>query len=108
MGADPHFVLTGSMVIAFAVGVARAWGRGRGATWGPRLLSLYGLGLIAAGAFVADPMNGFPAGAPQGHPAAGSLHGVLHIAVGGIGFLGLVAACFVIASRFGSAGQRLA
>jgi hypothetical protein len=43
-----NFVLTGSMVIAFAVGVARALGQGRGATWGPRLLGVFGLGLIAA------------------------------------------------------------
>lgn len=55
-----NFVLTGSMVIAFAAGVARALGQGRGATWGPRLLGAFGLGLIAAGFFVADPMDGFP------------------------------------------------
>jgi hypothetical protein len=101
-----NFALTGSMVVAFAVGAARALGRGRGGTWGPRLLGLYGLGLIAAGAFVADPMNGFPIGAPQGHPAAASLHGMLHIGAAGIGFLGLLGACFVISTRFASTGQR--
>ena len=101
-----NFMLTGSMVVACATGVARALGRGRGGTWGPRLLGLYGLGLIAAGAFVADPMNGFPIGAPEGHPAVASLHGVLHIAAAGAGFAGLVAACFVISARFASTGQR--
>jgi len=101
-----NFALTGSMVVAFAVGVARALGQGRGATWGPRLLGVFGLGLIAAGFFVADPMDGFPAGAPQGHPAVASMHGMLHIAAAGVAFLGLIAACFVIAARFSSMGQR--
>src|SRR6516162_8820702 len=67
-----NFALTGSMVVAFAVGVARALGQGRGATWGPRLLGVFGLGLVAAG----------------------------------VAFLGLIAACFVIAARFSSMGQR--
>jgi uncharacterized protein DUF998 len=101
-----NFVLTGSMAVAFAVGVARALGRGRGAAWGPRLLGVFGLGLIAAGFFVADPMDGFPAGAPQGHPAVASVHGMLHIAAAGVAFAGLIAACFVIAARFSSMRQR--
>lgn len=101
-----NFVLTGSMVIAFAVGVARALGQGRGAICGPHLLGVFGLGLTAAGVFVADPADGFPAGAPQGHPAVLSVHGMLHIMAAGVGFLGLIAACFVIAARFSSMGQR--
>jgi hypothetical protein len=101
-----NFVLTGSMAVAFAVGVARALGQGRGATWGPRLLGVFGLGLIAAGFFVADPMDGFPAGAPHRPPAVASMHGMLHIAAAGVAFAGLIAACFVIAARFSSMRQR--
>ena len=37
---------------------------GRGATWGPLLLGVYGLGLIAAGVFATDPALGYPPGAP--------------------------------------------
>lgn len=95
-----NFVVTGLMVLAFSAGLARALAGGRGATWGPRLLAGYGLGLIGAGAFVADPMNGFPAGAPAGRPDIITAHGMLHIVAAGIGFLCLVAACFVIARRF--------
>lgn len=95
-----NFVLTGLMVVACAVGMRRALGTGRGATWAPILLGVYGLGLIAAGIFVADPMNGFPAGAPAGRPESVSLHGVLHIAAAGIGFICLAAACFVMARRY--------
>ena len=95
-----NFVLTGAMVLACAIGVGRALRGQRGGTWAPRLLALYGLGLVAAGIFVADPMNGFPAGAPAGRPTALTLHGTLHIAAAAIGFIGLVAACFVVASHY--------
>lgn len=101
-----NFVITGLMVIACAAGVRRALAGGRGATWAPILLGLYGAGLIAAGLFVADPMNGFPAGAPAGRPDTISVHGLLHIASAGIGFAGLVAACFVVARRFAADGDR--
>lgn len=100
-----NFAVTGLMVIAFAAGVRRALSPGIAATWGPRLLGLFGVGLIGAGVFVADPMNGFPAGTPAGHATVLSLHGILHIACAGVGFIGLVAACFVIARRLSSRGS---
>lgn len=101
-----NFLVTGAMVIACAVGMQRALTGGRASTWAPRLLALFGLGLVAAGLFVADPMNGFPAGAPAGRPTSVSVHGMLHIAAAGIGFLCLIAACFVLARRFASLEQR--
>lgn len=94
-----NFILTGMFVIAAAVGMARAL-KGR-SIWGPRLLAVFGAGLIAAGVFVADPMNGFPVGTPAGHPVTVSWHGMLHIAAAGIGFLCLIAACIVLARMFG-------
>jgi len=100
-----NFLLTGAMVIACAVGVRRALGGGaKAGTWGPLLLGLFGLGMIGAGVFVADPMSGFPPGTPAGRPESISLHGTLHIVSAGIGFLGLAGACFVIGQRF--AGER--
>ena len=101
-----NFLLTGAFVVAFAVGLGRALGSGRGATWAPRLIAIYGLGLIGAGIFIADPMNGFPPGAPAGHPATVSVHGVLHLVAAGVGFLCLVAACFVMARRFAAERRR--
>jgi hypothetical protein len=58
------------------------------------------LGLIGAGIFVADPALGFPPGTPEGPPSAISQHGLLHFVAGGLGFLGLISACFVFARRF--------
>jgi hypothetical protein len=95
-----NFCLTGAMVIACAIGVHRALRGQRGGTWGPPLLGLYGLGLIAAGIFVADPMNGFPAGAPAGHPAIITVHGMLHMVGAAIGFSGLIGACLVLSRAY--------
>jgi hypothetical membrane protein len=97
-----NFVLTGAMVAAFAVGLRRA-GVGR---WAPRLLALYGAGLAAAGIFTADPMAGFPAGTPAGPAEAPTWHGALHLAAGGVGFLGMVAGCLVLGRRFAAQGRR--
>ncbi|XVQ89951.1 DUF998 domain-containing protein [Microbispora siamensis] len=93
-----NFVLAGAMTIAFAAGLRRAHGRG----WAPRLLGAYGLSLLAAGAFRADPAQGFPRGVPAGEV---SWHGIAHLASGGVGFACLVAACFVLARRFARRGQ---
>ena len=97
-----NFLVTGACVVAFAVGLGRA----TGATWASRLLGVYGLGMIGAGVFAADPMNGFPAGTPAGRPEAISMHGILHLVAAGIGFLCLVAACMVMARRFARERRR--
>ena len=98
-------ILTGLLTIAGAVGMRRVLRGGRGGTWGPLLLGIYGLGLIGAGFFTADPALGFPPGTPANAHAV-SWHGLLHFICGGIGFLGLIAACFVFARRFAARRQR--
>ncbi|MQA05421.1 MAG: DUF998 domain-containing protein [Streptosporangiales bacterium] len=100
-----NFVLTGAMVVTAAVGLRRALATGRGRTWGPLLLGVYGASMIGAGIFRADPAFGFPAGTPDG-PGAVSWHGTLHFVLGGIGFLGFIAACVVFATRFAGRGER--
>jgi hypothetical protein len=100
-----NLILTGLMVIAAAVGVRRAMRPGPAASWGPGLLAGYGVGLVGAGVFVADPMHGFPPGTPDGPPATVSTAGLLHVASGAVGFACLVAACFVLAHRFAHRGR---
>ncbi|MER5622884.1 DUF998 domain-containing protein [Streptosporangium sp. NPDC002544] len=99
-----NFVAAGLMVIACAVGLGRALAGGRGATWAPRLVGMYGVSLIGAGIFRADPAMGFPVGTPEG-PGAVSLSGTLHFACGAVGFLCVIVACFVIGRRFAAAGR---
>ena len=99
-----NFIVAGLMTVVAAVGLRRALSPGRGRTWAPLLIAAYGVSLVGAGIFHADPAQGFPVGTPQ--TTTISWHGMLHFMLGGIGFLCLIAACFVLASRFTRAGQR--
>lgn len=101
-----NLILTGLMVVAAAVGYRRAMSTGIGRRWAPRLLAGYGVGMVGAGVFRADPMAGFPAGTPDGPPVAPTVHGTLHFVSGGIGFLALIIATFVLARRFRREGRR--
>lgn len=98
-----NLIVTGLMTVAAAVGLRRALTAGRGRGWIPLLIGVYGVGLLGAGIFTADPAAGFPIGTPE--VTAVSWHGALHLATAGIGFLGLVAACLVLGSRFAAAGR---
>lgn len=100
-----NFLLTGLMVVAGAVGVRRVLHPGRGGTAGPLLVGVYGAGLVLAGIFRADPADGFPPGTPPG-PGQTTWHGLLHMASFGIGFLCLIAACFVVARGLSARHQR--
>ena len=95
-----NLVLTGAMVVAFAVGLRRS----SSSRWAPRLVATYGAGLIAAGLLVADPAAGYPVGAPV--PTVPSWHGIGHFVAGGIGFAAFIAACFVLARTFSRSGAR--
>jgi hypothetical protein len=87
-----NFVLTGLMVLAASVAFGRVLGaKSRGLTW---FLSAYGLALIAAAVFPADPVDGFPPGTPEGMPASISPRGLIHFAAGALGFTCLAISCF--------------
>lgn len=101
-----NLIVSGLLVIAGAVGMRQALRTGRGHTWGPILLGIYGLGLIGAGIFIADPAAGFPPGTPNSAATTISTSGLLHFVCGAIGFLALIAGCFVLARRFASQEQR--
>jgi hypothetical protein len=96
-----NFIVTGLLTILGAVGMKKTLNSGKGKTWGPLLLGLYGLGLIGAGIFIADPMNGFPLGMASAQPIISS-HGILHLVSGAIGFIGLIASCIIFSRRFAS------
>jgi len=96
------FLVAGAMTIAAAVGVHRTL-PGR---WASRLIGLYGAGLMAAGVFRADPADGFGPGAPAGKAAHISWHGDGHLIAASIGFIAVIAACFVVARCLSRAGHR--
>ncbi|MCG5431133.1 DUF998 domain-containing protein [Mycobacterium sp. MYCO198283] len=99
-----NFLVTGAMTVAAAVGIGRALRPDPRSRWAAALLTCYGVGLIAAGLLRADPSDGFPPGTPSG---AGQVsgHGIGHLVAGGLGFLGLVAAGFVIGAALQAAGS---
>jgi len=88
-----NFVVAGLATVAAAVGLRRALGR----RLAPTLIAAYGVSLVGAGIFRADPAQGFPAGTPETTPI--SWHGALHFVVGGVGFVCLIVACFVLTKR---------
>src|SRR5215472_5025835 len=97
-------ILTGLLTCACAVGMRRVLRGSRGGTWVPILLGIYGLGLIGAGFFSADPALGFPPGTPADAHSI-TWHGLMHFVSGGVGFLSLIAGCFVFARRFAGGGE---
>jgi hypothetical protein len=86
-----NFTAAGAVYLAFAVGLSRAR---RQRPVGPRsaavLVGAVAVGLLGAGAFVTDPVSGYPPGT-SGHLAAYSTSGALHDAFSALTFLGLPA-----------------
>ncbi len=101
-----NLITAGLLVVLAAVGFASALRDGTGHRAVPVLLAGYGLGLIGGGVFRADPMAGFPLGTPDGPPIAPTISGLLHLVCGGLGFLALISATFVLSRRFARAGRR--
>lgn len=93
-----NFLVSGGLVVAGAIGCRAAIRSQPGGTWGPILLFCYGVGLLGAGLFPADPAPGFPPGTEPADRL--SACGTLHFVFGALGFYALIAACFVFARRF--------
>lgn len=92
-----NLILSGLMVLAAAMGFARAMRAAGAAGWGAVLLGVFGMCLIASGVFPPDPMAGFPDAATS---TEATVRGLLHLAFGAIGFLCLAAAAFVVGGWF--------
>ncbi|MEV1238481.1 DUF998 domain-containing protein [Nonomuraea sp. NPDC050022] len=102
-----NFAVSGLLFVAGGIGLHRARGpAGWGGTWGPRLVGVFGAGMVAAAFFSADPADGFPPGTPLGPPTSMSTHGMVHFLVSGVAFVALIAACFAFGRRFAAAGRR--
>lgn len=93
-----NFIVSGALVVAGALGCRLALRSQPAGVWGPMLLGLYGVGLIGAGIFHADPGNGFPPGVEA--PESLTTSGLLHFVFGGLGFYAIITACFVFTRRF--------
>jgi hypothetical protein len=100
-----NFLVSGFLFVCGAVGWRRAMPDGPGCRWGPFLIGLAGVGLIAAGLFVGDPANGYPPGTSAGFPKNVSWHGAIHQLGSAFVFAGLPVTMFVMARRFRAEGN---
>lgn len=99
-----NLILTGAMLIAFAVGLARALETGPGSRWAPILIGVFGLSMVVSGIFEVDPAGGFPAGVPAAETMSASA--LVHLGAGAIGFTCLTAGLLVLARRLALEGFR--
>ena len=93
-----NFIVCGVLALCFAIGLRQVLHTGKGATWGPILLGLWGLLLIIAGIFVTDPGQGYPVGVAPPVPPTG--HGIIHSLAGLAIFIVLPINAFVMSRRF--------
>ncbi len=85
-----NFVVAGSLLIVYSVGLRRRLRPGPASRWAPLLFATCGAGMIAGGVFTADAGAGFPPGAPEGMPETMTLHGTVHAVSPPVAFLALV------------------
>ncbi len=94
-----NFILTGADGRGGRGRPAPGAAGGPGRTWAPRLIAVYGVSL-RRGRGSSAPTRRWASRSVRPRPTAVSWHGMLHFMVGGVGFLCLIAACFVLARRF--------
>jgi hypothetical membrane protein len=94
------FLVTGVLVLAFAIGLRRRLTGGVGAIGIPVAVGFAGAGLVFAGLFPTMPAFGYPPGTPNGFPTAIPLSAYVHVAGAIAFFCGLIAAPLLMARRF--------
>jgi hypothetical membrane protein len=99
-----NFALSGLMVIAAAIGMARVVGRGARATsW---TLAAFGAGVALAAIFRADALDGFPVGTPLGPPTSISTMGLTHFLVSALAFTCFGVSALLAAPMLARRGER--
>jgi hypothetical protein len=91
-----NFLVCGTLVLLYSIGLRQALRGTRGAIGAPVLLGLFAITLLVAGIFSTDPGLGYPPGAPQVQTSSGAIHGL----AGLFAFTLLPATCFVMAWHF--------
>jgi hypothetical protein len=87
-----NFLVVGVLMLAFAIGLRLRFPTGKASTFGPLLIALFGLGLVASGIFTTDP--------PQASATEGTIFGAMHNLAVLVLLAAIIAACFVFARRF--------
>ena len=96
------FLTTGALVVAMAFAIRRL----HPGPWAALLIGGFGAGLLIAGVFPAPRGLGFPAGTPLDLQPEMTLSAILHSLGFNVAFTCLIAACFVLATRYLRSGRR--
>ena len=98
-----NFLQMGVGVLAVALAVHRTLDAPVGST----LLATFGMGMLAAGVFVPDPVRGYPPGSSTGTPEKLTWQHQVHSAISGpVAFFALFGACLTLAGSL-EGGWRL-
>ena len=100
-----NFLITGTLTLALAFGLRTVLASRGGSKWAVIWIAAVGIGLIGAGLFVTDPMNGYPTGTPL-LLMQPTLLGRLHRLFSALVFFGLPGAGFMLARLFARNGER--
>lgn len=95
-----NFFITGLLALAYVPGLHAVLAAYGNPWWPPVLVAIFGLGLIGAGVFVTD-ISGLEWPSRAERTVSGILHDLVSFPV----FVALVAASFIVASLFSSAGD---
>lgn len=100
-----NFVVAGALYLAYAAGLRRAPRTVAGTRTGALLVAAAAIGLLGAGAFITDPVSGYPPGTPDAlgeYTTLGRLHDLFSV----LTFLGIPAAGFAFGRWFRKHGAR--
>ena len=95
------FVIGGVLLTLFAIGLRRALGEGKAATWGPIMFVIAAVGFIVGGLVPTDPALGYPTS--ESGPA--TVGAVVHQVAGLLLFAGMAAGVFIVARRIKEDGR---
>jgi hypothetical protein len=100
-----NFLASGLLVLLAAFGLAAALADGPGRRAIPIAVALTGLGLIVAGIFPTDPVQGYPPGTPLEMPSTASTSAVIHVTAALVLFAALTVAALAGARRLQVRGR---
>jgi len=100
------FLVTGALLIVFAVALRAALRTGTGASGGPAAIAVCGTGFVVAGLFSTQPLFGYPPGTAEGMATSITPASMLHVTGAGLLFSGLVAAPLILGRRWWRDGSR--
>jgi hypothetical protein len=94
------FLVSGALLVVFAIALRARLREGVGALAGPVALAGTGSGLVLAGIFSTQPMFGYPPGTPPGMATEVAPVSLLHVLGAFLLIFGIIAAALVLARRF--------